>query len=60
MIWKLTVSQHHIPSSIVGNHEGYSKLSNLSTLSVLDEGYSKLSNLSTLSVLDEGYSRIKA
>jgi hypothetical protein len=34
---------------------GYSRLSNLSILSVPDEGYSRLSNLSILSVPDGGY-----
>jgi hypothetical protein len=34
---------------------GYSRLSNLSILSVPDGGYFRLSNLSILSVPDEGY-----
>jgi hypothetical protein len=36
---------------------GYSKLSNLLTMSVLDGGYSRLSYLLTMSVLDGGYFR---
>jgi hypothetical protein len=34
---------------------GYSRLSNLLTMSVLDGGYSRLSNLLTMNVLDGGY-----